>query len=220
MKAIGIIFDMDGVIVDNHVYHYQAWEVLGEKYGKTIDPESYKENLNGRTLREVVRFIFDDEALPEDQIKSIGEEKEALYRELYRPHLQITPGLQEFIADCHAQGVPLVVGTSAPPANVDFTLDGLGIRSSFRQILDERAVTKGKPNPEIYLKCAEAIGLPNERCVVFEDAISGIKAGQAAGSKVVALATSHTREELSADLVIDDFVDINLEKVRILLGDK
>ncbi len=220
MTPLGIIFDMDGVIVDNHEYHYKAWEILGEKYNIQLDAETYKENLNGRTLREVVRFVLGDDDISDDRIRQVGEEKEALYRELYGPHLQMTAGFEAFIQACDEQGIPMIVGTSAPSANVDFTLDGLGIRSRFRQILDDRAVTKGKPNPEIYLKCAAAMDLPNNQCVVFEDAVSGIKAGQAAGSKVVALATSHGREELSADLVIDDFVEMNLEKVRILQGDK
>ncbi|MEM9328529.1 MAG: HAD family phosphatase [Bacteroidota bacterium] len=220
MNDIGVLFDMDGVIVDNHRYHFQAWLILGEKYGKSFDENTYKEQLNGRTLTEVVQYIFGDDGIDTEGIRAIGEEKEALYRKLYRPHLAMTPGLADFMADCERLDVPMVVGTSAPPVNVDFTLDGLGIRSKFRAILDERAVTKGKPHPEIYEKCAKAIGLANQQCVVFEDAVSGIKAGQSAGSKVIALATSHDRSELSADLVIDDFIGMNLEKVRILLQDK
>ena len=211
---------MDGVIVDNHIYHFQAWEVLSDKYGITLDAESYKENLNGRTLPEVVRYVLNDENVSEQKVHEVGQEKEAVYRDLYRPHLQMTEGLQSFMAECESAGVAMVVGTSAPPINVEFTLDGLGIRSKFNQVLDERAVTIGKPNPEIYIKCAAAIGLPNDHCVVFEDAVSGIRAGHAAGSKVIALATSHRRDELSADLIIDNFIEMNLEKVRILLNDK
>ena len=217
MKDIGLLFDMDGVIVDNHLYHYQTWEIICKKYGKPLSAESYKQNLNGRTLNEVVQFIFDQE-MPLPKVREIGEEKEALYRELYKPHLKPTSGLIEFLDKCKSASIPMVVGTSAPMANVIFTLDGLGIRDYFVDVLDERAVTIGKPHPEIYQKCTKAIGLPNSACVVFEDALSGIKAGRAAGSKVVALATSHTREELDADIIIDTFEGFELEQITFAIS--
>lgn len=190
-----------------------------EKYGKPLSESSYMQNMNGRTLNEVVNFIFESAKDPK-KVREIGEEKETIYRDLYRKHLTPTSGLTSFLKACSQANVPMAVGTSAPSKNVDFTLDGLGIRSTFMAVLDERAVTRGKPNPEIYQKCAAALGLPNERCLVFEDAISGLKAGKAAGSKVIALATSHAREELEADLVIDDFTQINLEQIHELFSTK
>ncbi len=217
MTEIGLIFDMDGVIVNNHLFHYKSWQEICRKYGKPLDEESYKNNLNGRTLTEVVQFIFEEE-MPHERVRAIGQEKEALYRELYKPHLKFTTGLEAFLSECQEEKIPMVVGTSAPVENVDFTLDGLGIRGLFKDVLDERAVTKGKPNPEIYKKCAKAVGLPNKKCLVLEDAVSGIKAGKAAGSKVIGVATSHKREELDADLVIDDFTQITLQQIKELLS--
>ena len=213
---IGFIFDMDGVIVDNHHYHFKAWEQMCRKYGKALDVDAYRENLNGRTLNEVVTYIFDEPMTPE-RTRAIGEEKEAIYRKLYQPYLSPTPGFIQFLNKAGVAGIPMAVGTSAPDVNVRFTLNGLGIIHHFSSILDERAVTKGKPNPEIYQKCAAAIGLPNDRCVVFEDAVSGIRAGKAAGSKVIGLATSHRREELDADLIMDNFNDISIEQIRQLI---
>ncbi len=190
-----------------------------QKYGKPLSESTYMQNMNGRTLNEVVQFIFEVE-ISDKKVREVGEEKEGIYRELYREHLKPTTGLVPFLDSCTRANIPMVIGTSAPTQNVDFTLDGLGIRSKFTDILDERAVTKGKPNPEIYQKCATAIGLPNGRCIVFEDALSGITAGKASGSKVIALATSHEREELSADLIIDDFTQINLEQIHELFSTK
>ena len=208
---------MDGVIVDNHLFHYKSWQAICQKYGKPLSEEGYKNNLNGRTLNEVVMFIFEEE-MPLEKVREIGNEKEAMYRELYRPHLEATRGIEVFLKTCQEQKIPMAVGTSAPVENVDFTLDGLGFRHFFTKVLDERAVTKGKPNPEIYLKCAEAIEMENKDCIVFEDAVSGIKAGQTAGSKVIALATSHQRVELSADLIVNDFTEVNLNLIYELLG--
>ena len=216
---IGLIFDMDGVIVDNHEFHYKTWQALCKDFGKPMDAEQYKENLNGRTLDQIVQFIF-DEPISESRVRELGERKEALYRKIYQPFIRPLPGLHRFLDKAHAKGVPMVVGTSAPKENVYFTMNGTGLGHYFKAVLDERAVLNGKPDPEIYLKCAEKIGLPNAHCVVFEDAPSGIKAGKAAGSKVIGLATSYSRSELDADFIIDDFSDLSLEQIIDLLGIK
>lgn len=216
MKNIGLIFDMDGVIVDNNTYHFLAWQKLGEKYGIEITPEYYKEKMNGRTIRELIRTVFKD--IPADKVDHLGEEKEATYRDLYKDLITPNKGLLQFLDMAKSEGIPMVVGTSAPLANVEFTIDRLNLRDYFVDILDERAVTLGKPHPEIYLKCAKAIGREPGSCIVFEDAVSGITAGKSAGAKVVGLATSHSREELDADLVIDNFEGFGLKQITEVLS--
>lgn len=213
---IGIAFDMDGVIVDNYKYHYESWVQLAKKYSISFSYEDYRDRMNGRTLKELAHYLFNG-SLTDDQIVDLGIEKESLYRELYSPDLQPANGLIKFLNDCKANNIGMVIGTSAPAINVDFTLDGLNIRDYFKTIVDDKSVTKGKPDPEVYQKCAEALKLPNSRCIVFEDAHSGILAGKAAGSKVIALATSHSRSELDADLIIDDFTQIRVEDLKNLL---
>ncbi len=207
---------MDGVIVNNNSYHYMAWEKLFSKYGKTLNPNIYRESMNGRTLSEIVDFMFSEHMDP-GKVREIGLEKETMYRKLYQPFLAPSKGLYSLLSAAQENNIPMVVGTSAPVENVDFTMNGLGIRHYFKNILDERSVTKGKPNPEIYTMCAAAINIPNSNCVVFEDAISGIKAGKAAGSKVIGVASSHKAEELTADLIINDFTEITLEQIEKLI---
>ncbi|MFH6982861.1 HAD family hydrolase [Marinoscillum luteum] len=214
---IGLIFDMDGVIVHNNEYHYLAWQKLAKKYNVKITRKYYREKMNGRTLMELMEIIFDGE-LDKSQALSVGLEKEAIYRELYAEHREATKGLIPFLELAKSKNIPMVVGTSAPKENVVFTLDGLDLRKYFVGVVDDSMVTKGKPEPEVYLKCAEMIKREPRKCIVFEDALSGIKAGQRAGAKVIALATSHTREELSADLIIDDFSQLKWEQVEALLG--
>lgn len=208
---------MDGVIVDNNRYHFKAWQAVYQQYGKQLDPAYFRDHLNGRTLSEIVAQMLDYSSTIEE-IRKVGLEKERFYRQLYQPHIELTKGLPNLLAEAKKENIPMVVGTSAPVENVSFILDQTNIRHYFTGILDERAVTHGKPDPEIYLKCAEAIGLPNERCIVFEDAIMGIQAGKSAGSKVIALATSHQRNELKADLVIDNFYSISLDQIAALIG--
>jgi beta-phosphoglucomutase len=112
------------------------------------------------------------------------------------------------------QNIPRAIATSAPRANVDFTLEKTGTAKYFQVILDESFVSKGKPDPEIYLKTAAALKFTPGNCVVFEDSLSGVKAGKAAGCKVVGVTTTHSRQELAeTDLVIDNFEDLDPQEL-------
>jgi HAD superfamily hydrolase (TIGR01509 family) len=121
-------------------------------------------------------------------------------------------GLESFLKAIQKAGFPISIGTSAPRANVDFTLSKTRLENYFPVILDESFVNHGKPNPEIYLKVASALGMDPAHCIVFEDSLSGVTAGKGAGCKVVGVSTTHSREELSeTDYVIDDFSGLNPE---------
>lgn len=215
MNSIALLFDMDGVIVDNHEFHLKSWLGFFEKHDIKISEEEYKAKINGRTMENIIPKLFGRD-MSHEEIWEIGEEKEALYRELYRPHIKPTKGLITFLSEVVKQGILRTVSTSAPPANVDFTLKHTGLRSYFPTIIDSTMVTHGKPDPEVYLKSAEALGMEPSQCIVFEDAILGIQAGKNAGMKVVGVATTHSRQELESedtDLVIDDFCEFTLDKL-------
>lgn len=196
-KYRAVLFDMDGVIVDNHAYHQRAWVSFSQKHQLTLSEEEYRQHINGRTIGAAIEYVFRDQSLSAAEKARLGDEKEVEYRAVYGPHLAPTSGLLPVLTQLRAWGIPLAVATSAPPENVRFTLDGLGIRDQFDSIIDGTGVTRGKPDPEIYLKSAEAVGVPPEDCLVLEDAFSGIRAGQNAGAGVLALATTHTHEELA-----------------------
>lgn len=217
MTDLGLIFDMDGVVVNNHEYHFLAWQQLAGRYDIQIDEEFYREKMNGRTLMELMDIVFAGR-VEKSKAREIGLQKEVIYRDLYRDFLEPTQGLINLLEAGKSKNIPMVVGTSAPIENVEFTLDGLNLRSYFVGVVDDRMVKKGKPDPEVYLNCAKMIGRKPENCIVFEDAVAGIQAGKNAGSKVVALATSHRREELSADLIIDDFTQLSWEQIEELHG--
>ena len=220
MNSIGLLFDMDGVIVNNHAFHLKSWLTFFEKYNVSMSEQEYKARVNGRTMSAILPDLL-NRTMTEAEIQEIGEEKEALYRQMYRPHIKPTPGLVSFVAEISRRRIPRTVSTSAPPENVDFTLKHTGLRSYFPTIIDATMVTHGKPHPEVYLKSAEKLGLAPQHCVVFEDAILGIQAGKNAGMAVVGVATTHTREELEAedtDLVISDFSEISLSRLQELLS--
>ena len=212
MNNIAIIFDMDGVVVDNHRYHLQSWLQFFEKYGVSMNEQEYKAQVNGRTMEEVLPKVL-NRKMTKEEIRQLGGEKE---REIYAADIHPVDGLTKFLEELEDRRTPHAIATSAPPANVDFTMDKTGLRRFFSIIVDDTMVSKGKPDPEVYLTAAKKLDMPPERCVVFEDAILGIQAGKNAGMKVIGLATTHTREELEAentDYIIDDFVGLSLEKI-------
>jgi HAD superfamily hydrolase (TIGR01509 family) len=145
-----------------------------------------------------------------DRLMTYEHEKEALFRELYQHDIKPVDGLIGFLDMLDEQQIPRAIGTSAPRVNVDFTLAKTHMEKYFSVILDEDFVTRGKPDPEIYLKVAAALNFDPGRCVVFEDSLSGVQAGKAAGCKVVGITTTHTPEELKdTDLVIENFRDLD-----------
>ncbi|MBD2752264.1 HAD family hydrolase [Spirosoma validum] len=213
------LFDMDGVLVDNTDFHVNAWLQFAQKHNRPLTKEQYVENINGHVSADAMAYVFQRPISPGELIV-LTEEKEAIYRELYRPHLAPAPGLLDFLNALKEEHVRLAVGTSAPESNVRFTLDGLSLRPYFDAIVDASMIHKGKPDPEIYLTAAKRVGIEPAHCVVFEDALAGIEAGLRAGMKVVALATTHTPDELTdagVSLIVSDFTDLTPDKVRNLL---
>jgi beta-phosphoglucomutase len=216
MKKFGVIFDMDGVIVDSNPYHKIALKDFCSSHGYELSDEQLLKRIYGRTNRDWLTELFGK--LPEDQLAEYAEEKESLYRKLFNDDIKPVKGLIKFLDLLDAHKILRAIGTSAPRTNVDFTLTKTNTVKYFPTILNDTFVTHSKPNPEIYLKSAEALGLPNSQCIVIEDSLSGVEAGQRAGSKVVGITTTHSREELKhCDLVIDDFEGLGIEALEGLV---
>jgi beta-phosphoglucomutase len=216
MKKFGVIFDMDGVIVDSNPYHKIALKDFCSSHGYELSDEQLLKRIYGRTNRDWLTELFGK--LPEDQLAEYAEEKESLYRKLLNYDIKPVKGLIKFLDLLDAHKILRAIGTSAPRTNVDFTLTKTNTVKYFPTILNDTFVTHSKPNPEIYLKSAEALGLPNSQCIVIEDSLSGVEAGQRAGSKVVGITTTHSREELKhCDLVIDDFEGLGIEALEGLV---
>lgn len=205
---VAFIFDMDGVIIDSNPFHKIALKQFCQKYGHDLSEEQLKEKIYGRTNKDWITNVFGK--LEEKKLRSYAEEKEALFRKIYEQDIHALNGLVSFLEAMDRLHIPRAIATSAPRANVDFTLTHTGIEKYFPLILDESFVSKGKPDPEIYIKTVDALKLSPENCVVFEDSLSGVRAGKQAGCKVVGISTTHSAEELSeTDLVIGDFTQID-----------
>ncbi|NOT75580.1 MAG: HAD family phosphatase [Cyclobacteriaceae bacterium] len=208
-NSVAVIFDMDGVIVDTNPHHKISLRQFCEKYGYQLSDEELLKKIYGRTNKEWIANLF-DRPLTVAELSAYGEEKEKLFRDIYEKDIAPVAGLEDFLKKLEENNIPKAIGTSAPKSNVDFILDNLHLRKYFNTILDESNVNHGKPNPEIYLKVAAALQFPPERCIVFEDSLSGVASAQAAGSKVVGITTTHSKEELShTDYVIDNFIGLD-----------
>lgn len=208
MNQYAFIFDMDGVIVDSNPFHKISLKQFCSKYGFDLSEDDLIKKIYGRTNKEWIPNLFGD--LPREQVQAYGVEKETLFREIYKDDIVALDGLESFLITAQNVGFPIAIGTSAPRANVDFTLSKTGLEKYFPVILDESFVDHGKPNPEIYLKVATALNKNPKDCIVFEDSLAGVAAGKAAGCKVVGVTTTHSPEELSAtDYIIEDFSDLD-----------
>jgi len=214
-SSFAVIFDMDGVLIDSNPYHKISLKQFCAKYGHNLTDKQLEEKIYGRTNKDWIPNVFGP--LSVEQVASYTDEKEALFREIYNDHVTPLKGLVPFLTILKKNNVPMAIGTSAPRANVDFTLSKTGIGSFFDAILDDTFVNKGKPDPEIYIKAAHALGYDPQKCIVFEDSISGVQAGHNARCKVVGVTTTHTANELAlTDLIIEDFEGISLQNLENL----
>lgn len=206
------LFDMDGTLVDNTLAHIRAFEIFCARYGVT----GWKEKLSqafGMGNDDIMRLIMPAELLRERGLASLAEEKEAIYREIYAPEIHPVEGLVPLLESLRAAGVRCAVGSSGCRANVDFVLEKCRIEEFFDARISGDRVTRCKPDPEIYLTAAAALGVAPADCVVFEDAKAGIESARRAGvGRVVALATTLPREvlerETDADVIGTTFADL------------
>lgn len=213
MHPIAFVFDMDGVIIHSNPYHKIALHQFCEKYGYHLTEDELRNKIYGRTNKQWITNLFERE-LGVEELHRFAEEKEGLFRDLIAKDIKALDGLKDFLDRMNAQKIDRAIGTSAPRSNVDFVMAKTQLASYFPTILDDSFVEHGKPNPEIYIKCAAALNYNPAHCVVFEDSLSGVAAGKAAGCKVVGVATTHTHAELAdTDLVIDDFTKLDPAEV-------
>ncbi len=215
----GVLFDMDGVLVNNLEVHREAFAEFFRRYGveRTFDELN---RVFGKGNDDIMGELMPREVVERVGIRELGYEKEAIYREIYAPRITPQPGLKTFLAACEEHGLKCAVGSSGYMANVDFVLDRCDIRRYFEATVAGDQVTRCKPDPEIYLTAAAKLGLEPCECIVFEDAEAGIEAAQRAGIKVVALASTFSREFLEGthpDMIIDDFRDVTIADIRALV---
>ncbi len=217
MADFAILFDMDGVIIDSNPFHTKALDIFLKDKGFHLTEEEKKMRLYGRANKDWINDLYEGK-LNDAQLLELGTEKEIIWRGLYKNDMVPVAGLQAFLDQLVANEIPFCIGTSAPVENVDFTLKEIGLAHYFKTILHQAHVKIGKPNPEIYINCAKALGMKPENCIVIEDSLAGVRSGKSAGCKVIGITTTHTADELAGiDYVIKDFDELTVERCRKLI---
>lgn len=204
----GVIFDMDGVIVDNYTFHLDAWEEFCIEHQIAFSRETFTRQFFGKNNNDILNALF-GRNLSGNEVRVLGEEKESIYRKLYSPHIKPLNGLIPLLDSLKEKGIRIAIASSAPQSNIDFTIQNTGIGKYVDVIVNGDMVQRGKPHPDIFLKAAEMLNINPSVCLVFEDSFSGIEAAENAGMTVVAVATTHGKSEHRPNnLIISDFTEI------------
>ena len=184
----GAIFDLDGVIVDTAKYHYLAWKELAERLGFFFS-EEHNERLKGVSRMRSLEILLEVGGITatEDEKLQMAEEKNKRYVEMLSSldKSELLDGAEEYLKKLKSEGVLISLGSASK--NAPFILGKLGIYDLFDAIVDGNNVSKAKPDPEVFLKGAEMLGLDPADCTVFEDSQAGIEAARAAGCSVIAI---------------------------------
>lgn len=218
MSKYGVIFDWDGVVIDSSAAHEQSWELLAAEEGLPL-PENHFLLGFGKRNAVIIPGIYKWSDDPQ-AIQRLGDRKEELYREILRKQggIGALPGVRELLDGLRAARIPCAIGTSTPRRNIDATLDMLGLHDFFTFEVTAEDVSHGKPDPEVFLKCAEGIGLAPGRCVVIEDATYGIEAGLRGGFKVLGVATTNPASKLeAAHRVVNRLTDVDTQSIMALI---
>lgn len=204
MTKHGALFDLDGVLIDSESTYTLFWSEIDRIYPTGID--NYAIAIKGTTLPEILKH-YDDQAVVDDILRRIDRFQATMEYPLY-------DGVTEFLDELSRRGITAAIVTSSDDRKMQLLFkQHPTLRDYFEEVIDASMITRSKPDPEGYLKAAEAIGCDPHDCFVFEDSLQGIKAGNASGATVIALATTYPRQELigQAATVIDGFKEFSVD---------
>jgi beta-phosphoglucomutase len=195
MKAF--IFDLNGTMINDMTYHTKAWQnLLNNELGGNFTWDEVKPQMYGKNPEVLVR-MFGPDRFTLEEMNQLSLEKEKKYQIEFLPHLELLPGLHDFLENAYQQGIPMAIGSAAIPFNIDFVLDNLNIRHYFTAIVSADDVVLSKPHPETFLKAAQLLNADPANCIVFEDVPKGAEAASNAGMKAVVITTTHQPEEFA-----------------------
>ncbi|MCL2561890.1 MAG: HAD family phosphatase [Rikenellaceae bacterium] len=210
-----VIFDMDGVIVDNRDAHVEAFRLLAERHRVRM-PDGSLDWMYGRGNDTIIPQLFPASMVAEIGTACLGREKEAIYRDIYADRIRPVHGLVTLLCELRRHGVLCAVGSSAPKVNVDYVLEKCTLEDYFHAVVTGDMVERRKPAPDIFLLAAELLGALPQECLVFEDSESGLRAAHTACMHSAALSTTLSAARLAEFYngpVIPDFSHVDYEWV-------
>ena len=222
---VGAVFDLDGVLIDSHDQHRDAWFLLAEELDRPLTDALFKESFGMRN-EQVIPHVFGwaDESDAEE-IHRLGERKEELYRQALRTGgIDPLPGVVSFLDALIGVSIPIVVGSSTSRKNIEVCLSMTGLDRRFGDhYTGAEDVTRGKPEPDVFLEAARRISRDPSRCFVVEDAHVGVQAGRGAGMRTLAVTTTHPAEsfvgDATPDLIVDSLEVVGLDTLRPWFGE-
>ena len=210
----GIAFDLDGVLTDTAEFHYEAWKELGNNIGIDFD-RSFNENLKGisrmDSLEKILKFGEKADDYTTEEKEELANQKNEHYKELIK---QITPddmlpGIKNFLDQCEEKKIRLSLASASK--NGPAILESLGISHQFETVVDPASLKNGKPDPEIFIKAAQSLGISPGECLGIEDAKAGIESINAAHMFSVGVGTAISMK--NADLFVEDTAELDLNKI-------
>ena len=216
---LGVIFDWDGVVINSANLHEKSWEILAEELGFALPRDHFEKGFGKRNETIIGKMLrwTEDQA----QILKWGNRKEEIYRELGREKgIPLVPGTETFIRDLHQQSIPMCIGTSTERKNIEMAIQQNQLRGLFAGAVCSEDVNQGKPDPEVFLKASELIGIAPGNCIVFEDSTHGISAAVNANMIPVGITTTNPEEKLfdkGAKLVVERLDEIDLSILKDLI---
>jgi len=204
----GIIFDMDGVLVDSADAHRRAWQQLGDEIGVPFTAQRFRQTFGLRNASIIPGWLGEVSA---QRLAELGDRKEAVYRSLVRQGAaRIYRGIPELFVALRREGIGVAIASSGPRSNIELLVEVMGAHGLINAIVAAEDVSHGKPHPEAFLAAAERLGVPPAKCTVIEDSTHGVEAAKRAGMRAVAVLTSSPREallEAGADFLVGEVGD-------------
>ncbi|MBI5276577.1 MAG: HAD family phosphatase [Burkholderiales bacterium] len=208
MSVAGLLFDMDGTMVDSMPFHARSWGEFTRRHGIAMPIDEVLRRTTGRNGVECIRELF-GAGTPEARCLELIAEKEGVYRELFAPVFTEVAGFRAFASRARQRGLKIAVGTAGDRHNIAFVLQHLKLPLPPDTIVGGDEGLPGKPDPALFLEAARRLALAPAQCVVFEDAPFGIEAARRAGMRAVAVCTSHGADELAGPHVIAQVRDFH-----------
>ena len=212
----GIIFDMDGTIVDSLPYHHEAWKIFFNEN----KVENFSEKLNqykgGGTL-DLMRTVYGNQ-YSKKELKKMSEDKEMIFRKIYKGEIKQILGFKKFLDELKSKDIMVGLASNAIRKNVSMIINELGIYDHFDSVICGDEVTKGKPNPEMFNETIDRFNINKSECLIFEDSLEGVLAAKNSGIKVIGITSSSSNKVLTdagCAMAISDYLDFKLSDIRI-----
>lgn len=206
-----VIFDLDGIVVDTVPIHFKAWKKMFSEYGKEFNFDIYKKKVDGIPRMDGARAVLTD--ISDEELKKAAQKKQNYFREfLDSDKIPIYKSTEKLIKKLEKKGIPRAVISSSK--NCTYILNKIDLTKHLDTIVDGNKITTGKPDPQIFNMASEEINAPNEKCVVFEDAVLGVEAAKNAGMFCIGIDRYKNPSRLKqADLIIKDVSEIKFNKL-------